>query len=71
MTTRRQCFLDPMWQLHISWQQAPVPVCSQDKPNVSTERDVSMEFYLLADKPFGIDAYESGRVMDSSGSSCT
>lgn len=48
-----------------------VPVCSQDKPNASIESDVSMESYPLAEKLFGIDIYESERVMDSSGSSCT
>lgn len=48
-----------------------VPVCSQDKPNASIESGVNMESYPLAEKLFGIDAYESERVMDSSGSSCT
>lgn len=49
-----------------------VPVCSQDKPNASTERcEHGVLSYPLAEKLFGIDAYESERVMDSSGSSCT
>lgn len=48
-----------------------VPVYSQDKPNASIESGVNMKSYPLAEKLFGLDAYESERVMDSSGSSCT